>query len=179
MELWDQNVAPYGEELEALSNSTRADIVLDVVASTILLFEPPFDDFFPEPHRELVKSVLTLRAQAPASWWDDTAFAGDFLTQYDLLPDVPTRPAVGPFLMALVRLFEAPGGFLSADEALECLSSCYEAILVSQLTGRVTAEDEKQDPMCQQAIARQTVLVLRALESSRAITKCHRSRGVT
>ncbi|MFD7233179.1 hypothetical protein [Streptomyces sp. NPDC059881] len=116
LELWDQNVALYAEELEALGNSSRADLVLDVAASTIPLFEPPFDDFFPELHRELVKSVLTLRAQAPASWWDDTAFARDFLTRYDLLPDVPTRPAVGPFLMALVRLFEAPGGFLSADD---------------------------------------------------------------
>lgn len=162
MELWDRNVAPYGEELEALGSSTRAGLVLDVVASTIPLFEPPFDDFFPEPHRELVKSALTLRVQAPARWWDDTAFARDFLTRYDLLPDVPTRPAVGPFLSALVRLFEAPGGFLSADEALECLSSCYEAVLVSRLTGRVTVEDEKQDAVCRQAIARQTALVLRA-----------------
>lgn len=163
LELWDQDIAPYGEELEALDSSTRADLVLDVVASTIPLFEPPFDHFFPEPHFELVESVLALRAQAPASWWDDAAFARDFLARYDLLPDVPTRPAVGPFLIALVRLFEAPGGCLSADDALECLSSCYEAVLVSRLTGRVTVADEKQDPMCQQAIASQRGLVLRAL----------------
>ncbi|MBT2363763.1 hypothetical protein J7E88_00030 [Streptomyces sp. ISL-10] len=163
MELWDREIAPYGEELEALDSSTRADLVLDVVASTIPLFEPPFDDFFPEAHSELVKSVLALHAQAPASWWDDAAFARDFLARYDLLPDVPTRTAVGPFLIALVRLFEAPGGCLSADDALECLSSCYEAVLISQLTGRVTVEDEKQDPKCQQAIACQADLVLRAL----------------
>ncbi|MGW7276492.1 hypothetical protein ACWGH5_39100 [Streptomyces sp. NPDC054864] len=163
MELWDQDIAPYGEQLEALDSSTLADLVLDVVASAIPLFEPPFDHFFPQPHLELVKSVLALRAQAPASWWEDAAFARDFLARYDLLPGVPTRPAVGPFLMVLVRLFEAPGGCLSANQALECLSSCYEAVLVSQLTGRVTVADEKQNAKCQQAIAGQTSLVLRAL----------------
>ncbi|MFI6093190.1 hypothetical protein [Streptomyces sp. NPDC051218] len=163
MELWDHDIAPYGEQLEALDSSTLADLVLDVMASAIPLFEPPFDRFFPQRHLELVKSVLALRAQAPASWWDDAAFAQGFLARYDLLPDVPTRPAVGPFLMVLVRLFEAPDECLSADQALECLSSCYEAVLVSQLTGRVTVADERRNPKCQQAIARQTGLVLRAL----------------
>ncbi|MER6347685.1 hypothetical protein ACWC10_17090 [Streptomyces sp. NPDC001595] len=168
MELWDRDVEPYAARLEALGGGALADLVLDAPASTIPLFEPQYDDFFPAAHRELIRSALHARVRDPAGRRDDAEFARDFLSRYDVLPEVAVRPAVGPFMIALVRLFEggAPAASLSADDALECLSSCYEALLLSQASGRATIEDEERNRRCRQAIAVQTSLVLRALGST-------------
>lgn len=61
--------------------------------------------------------------------------------------------------MAMVRLFEAPANSLSVDDAMEILSSCYESVLMSHLTGRVTLEDEKNSRQCVAAIDRQIELI--------------------
>jgi hypothetical protein len=45
--------------------------------------------------------------------------------------------------------------------AREALSSCYEAILVSQLTGQVTVERERENEQCLRAIDLQLALIAR------------------
>jgi hypothetical protein len=72
---------------------------------------------------------------------------------------VPVRPAVGPFLTGLVRLFESLPEPVTADDALEILSSCYEAVLMSHLTGRVTLMDEEDSDRCRAAIEQQIRII--------------------
>lgn len=108
MDLWDQRVEPYEAALDGLSSEVLGNLALDVIEATPPLFGHSLDNFFPPSHAELIKSAFTLRRDHPEGWQSDSAFATEFLDRYDALPSVPVRPAVGPFVMALVRLFEAP-----------------------------------------------------------------------
>ncbi|MGW2046968.1 hypothetical protein ACWCPF_17560 [Streptomyces sp. NPDC001858] len=159
MELWDQRVEPYAERLEEARGAALCDLALDVVEATLPLFDPPFAVFFPPEHTALIQSAVDVRRSAPAAWWRDAGFAEGFLWQYDALPEVPVRPAVGPFLTALVRVFEALPEPLTADDTLEILSSCYEAVLMSHLTGRVTLEEEENSDRCRAAVAQQIRII--------------------
>lgn len=136
MELWDQKVEPCAERLEEAGGAVLCDLALDVVEATLPLFDPPFAVVFPAEAAALVQSAVDVRRSAPADWWRDAEFAEALLARYDALPEVPVRPAVGPFLATLVRLFETLPEPVTADDTLEILSSCYEAVLMSHLTGR-------------------------------------------
>lgn len=159
MELWDQKVEPYAERLDEAQGAVLCDLALDVVEATLPLFDPPFADFFPAEHAALIQSAVDVRRDAPADWWRDADFAEGFLGRYDALPEVPVRPAVGPFLTALVRLFESLPDPVTPDDALEILSSCYEAVLMSHLTGRVTLEDEEKSDRCRTAVEQQIRII--------------------
>ncbi|TQJ53641.1 hypothetical protein [Streptomyces sp. SLBN-115] len=159
MELWDQRVEPYAERLEEARGAVLCDLALDVVEATLPLFDPPFATFFPAEHAALIRSAVDVRRSSPAEWWRDTGFAEGFLARYDALPEVPVRPAVGPFMTATVRLFEALPEPLTADDAMEVLSSCYEAVLMSHLTGRVTLEDEENSDRCRAAVEQQIRII--------------------
>lgn len=161
MELWDQAIEPYAQRLQLLDNAALSNLVLDVVESTIPLFDPPFGDFFPTEYCDLIESAIAVRAGSPTDWQANAEFAESFLARYDELPEVAIRPAVGPFLMALVRIFEAPADSVSADDAMESMSSCYESVLMSQLTGRVTLKDEEDNERCRECVGQQVGLILR------------------
>ncbi|MFF1256010.1 MULTISPECIES: hypothetical protein [unclassified Streptomyces] len=159
MDLWDQRVEPYEAALDGLSSEVLGNLALDVIEATPPLFGHSLDNFFPPSHAELIKSAFTLRRDHPEGWQSDSAFATEFLDRYDALPSVPVRPAVGPFVMALVRLFEAPPRSITADDVMEIHSSCYEAVLMAHLTGRVTIEDELNSDQCVAAIDLQIRLI--------------------
>ncbi|MFI0443922.1 hypothetical protein ACH34W_00600 [Actinomadura sp. 6N118] len=132
---------------------------MDAIEETIPLLGSSLEEFFPPSRADLIKSALDLRSKDPASWQFDTDSAEEFLRRYDELPEEPIRPAVGPFLMALVRLFEAPPHAISSDDVMEVLYSCYESVLTSHLTGRVTLEDEQNSDRCVAAIAQQLRII--------------------
>ncbi len=159
MKLWDQKVEPYADRLEAAQGAVLCDLALDVVEATLPLFDPPFSEFFPEEHATLIQSAIDVRRSSSADWWRDGDFAEGFRAQYDALPQVPVRPAVGPFLTGLVRLFEALPEAVTADDTLEILSSCYEAVLMSHLTGRVTLWDEENSERCREAVEQQIRII--------------------
>ncbi|MCX5203132.1 hypothetical protein OG897_16960 [Streptomyces sp. NBC_00237] len=159
MELWDQQVEPYAQNLEGLEAVSLSNLSLDAIETTIPLIGPPFGEFFPPSHAALIELALELRRNNPTGWHSDSASAARFLARYDELPDVPVRPAVGPFFMALVRLFEGSGDALSPDDAMEILSSCYESVLMSHLAGNVTLDDERNSHQCVSAINEQIQLI--------------------
>lgn len=159
MELWDQRVEPYAHALEGLNNGALCNLALDVIEATIPLLGLPLDEFFPPDRAELIKSALELRSRSPKDWQVNSDFAMEMLTRYDELPEVSVRPAVGAYLMALVRLFEGPPSSVSADDVMEILSSCYESVLMSHLTGRVTIDDELDSDRCVAAISRQIGII--------------------
>lgn len=159
LELWDQKVEPYAQSLEKFKDTTLSNLAFDVIEATIPLIGPPFKEFFPPNHAALIEFAITFRRDRPTDWRLDSMVSAEFLARYEDLPDVPIRPAVGPFFMALVRLFETPVNSLSADGAMEILSSCYESVLMSHLTGRVTLEDERNSDRCISAIDRQIELI--------------------
>lgn len=140
MELWSQKIEPFAERLEKAPSGMLSDVALDVVEATIPLFDPPFAAFFPAEHAALIESAVDVRPGDPKGWWHDAGFAEGFLARYDALTEeVPVRPAVGPFLTALVRLFEA--------------------VLMSHLTGKVTLEDEENSDRCRLAIEQQIRII--------------------
>ncbi len=159
MELWDQKIEPYAQILESLEPRALSNLAFDVIEAELPLIGPPFEHFFPPDHAALIEFAIAFRRDHPTDWQFDSTTAATILTRYDELPDVPVRPAVGPFLMALVRLFEASVNSLSVDDTMEILSSCYESVLMSHLTGRVTLEDEKNSNQCIAAIDRQIDLI--------------------
>ncbi|MFE2877401.1 hypothetical protein ACFXG6_27290 [Streptomyces roseus] len=159
MELWDQKVEPYAQSLDKFDATTLSNLAFDAVEAAIDLIGPPFGDFFPPGHAALIESSITFRRDHPADWQFDSEFAANLLNRYDDLPDAPVRPAVGPFFMALVRIFEVSANSLSVDDVMEILSSCYESVLMSHLTGRVTLEDERNSDQCTTAIDRQIRLI--------------------
>ncbi|MFI8503505.1 hypothetical protein ACIGFK_34100 [Streptomyces sp. NPDC085524] len=163
MELWDQKMDSYTQSLERLESAELANIAFDAIEAMIPLLGLPLDEFFPPSRAALIESTLHFRHDRPADWHLDYEFAQNFLAKCDELPNVALRPAVGPFFMALVRLFEAPPRSASADDAMEILSSCYESVLMSQLTGRVTLEDERNSSPCVAAIDQQIKIIGAAL----------------
>ncbi|MFD3776360.1 hypothetical protein [Streptomyces sp. NPDC058612] len=159
MELWDQNVEPYAQRLERFEAATLHNLAFDAIEAAIPLIGPPFGEFFPSSHATLIEFAIRFRHENSGNWQFDSESASNILTRYDELPDVPVRPAVGPFFAALVRLFETPANSLSPDDAMEILSSCYEAVLMSHLTGRVTLKDEENSDQCTAAINQQIELI--------------------
>ncbi|MET4924772.1 hypothetical protein P3L51_20850 [Streptomyces sp. PSRA5] len=159
MELWDQEIEPYAQSLERLEAANLANLTFCVIEESIPLIGPPFGCYFPSDHAALIESVLAFRLDHLTDWRSDSEFAANFLARYDGLPDVAVRPAVGPFFMALVRIFEAFDHPMSADEAMEILSCCYESILMSHLTGRVTLKDEQNSDQCVAAIDSQVEII--------------------
>lgn len=159
MELWDQEVEPFAEVVESLDEAVLPDLALDVIESSIPLVAPSLRDFFPSGHVDLIGSVVAFRQAHAGDWWLDSEFGEGFLAKYDELPEVAIRPAVGPFMMALVRLFEGLTSSLSADDVMEILSSCYESVLLSHLSGLVTVEDERNSGRCVEEIDRQVRLI--------------------
>lgn len=65
--------------------------------------------------------------------------------------------------MAVVRLVGGVSEEMSVDEVMEILSACYEAILMSQLTGRVTLEMQQENERCRAAIDLRERLIARYL----------------
>jgi hypothetical protein len=61
--------------------------------------------------------------------------------------------------MAVQRLIEGVSGLIDADVTLEIMSACYEAILMSQLTGRVTVQMQEDNGPCRAAIQLQEDLI--------------------
>ncbi|WP_331757547.1 hypothetical protein OH736_45460 (plasmid) [Streptomyces sp. NBC_01650] len=171
MEFWRHTIEPYEGCLENLGSSLRASLALRVVIRTVPLFEPALEDCFPTEYVVLVESATSVPVGLLAQWPFDAAFAEGFLARYDALPDMDFAPMVGPFMMAMVRLFE---GFenLSANDTIEVLYSCYEAVLMSQLGGRITEDDERANARCSQAITLQREEILQYLRPRSAPPLC-------
>jgi hypothetical protein len=73
------------------------------------------------------------------------------------------RPGTGPFMVAVMRLIDGISDAMDVDETLEIMSACYEAILMSQLTGRVTVQMQEENERCRAAIDLQEQLISRYL----------------
>ncbi|HEY4457915.1 MAG TPA: hypothetical protein VGN81_26605 [Pseudonocardiaceae bacterium] len=161
MQLWDQVILPRADELSRLSRAELADLATSTIERTTGLFAPPFAEYFPPRAAELVTSATRDgRSTAPA-WQLDDAYLEQFTESLDAVQAIPMRPGCGPLTMAALSLVGGLAEALDQDTALEILSSCYEAILLSQLTGRVTLADEQQNEQCQRALAVQQDLISR------------------
>lgn len=161
MLLWDQVIDARAGEVRRLPRARLADLATSAIEGTVELFAVPFTDFCPPPVVELVTSATRdCRASAP-EWRLDEAYLARFTNSLDAVQGLPTRPGCGPMTMAALGLVEGVTGDFAPDGVLEVLSSCYEAILMSQLTGRVTIERERENGRCQQALALQQDLISR------------------
>jgi hypothetical protein len=157
--IWDEKVLPRAAELGHLGHDELANLALDCVELAMAMFSPPFGEYLPPSHVALVLSVLENRVLNPDDWQRRSACNGDFLARYDHLPPAPVKPSVGPFMMALVRLHEALDAGLDAEETMEIISSCREAVVVSELRGRASREDEASCVRCNRSIAGQSALI--------------------
>lgn len=161
MLLWDEVIRPRADELGRLSRAGLADLTTSVVEGTTGLFATPFAELCPPPVADLITSATRdCRACAP-EWRLDNAYLARFTDALDAVQGLPTRPGCGPLTMAALSLMEGVTGDFTAETAMEALSSCYEAIVMSQLTGRVTTDDERRDERCRRAIALQQDLIAR------------------
>jgi hypothetical protein len=104
-------------------------------------------------------AIEKCRDSAPA-WELENSIADGLFAQYDSLPEVPIRPGVGPFLSAASDLIEGFSGTMGGQAAVEILSSCYEAVMLSQLTGVLTVQMQEENSQCRRAIELQKELLL-------------------
>ncbi|NRQ35655.1 hypothetical protein HII36_28030 [Nonomuraea sp. NN258] len=161
--LWDDVIERHAEDLESLTEAELRGLALDIVQATLPLFEPPFPEYFPADRAELVRSAVREVRDLPPGGRPAASFVEDWHERFDTLPHTPIRPGAGPFTMAALRLVDAAAEGMSADEALEIASACYESILVSRLTGRVTREKEEGDARCREAVRVQEEIIGRYL----------------
>jgi hypothetical protein len=159
--LWDHVVSPHADALDRLSRADLGELTVSAIDGTVDLFDPPFAEYFPPEAAQLVTSATRdCRASAP-EWRLDETYLTRFTDRLDAVQDLPLRPGCGPLTMATLSLVDGAVGDLTPEVAREALSSCYEAILVSQLTGRVTVERERENERCQRAVALQLTLIAR------------------
>ncbi|WP_156960636.1 hypothetical protein [Amycolatopsis taiwanensis] len=159
--LWDQVIDARADEVRRLSRVQLAELATGAIEGTVELFAVPFAEFCPPPVVELVTSATRdCRASAP-EWRLAEAYLARFTDALDAVQGLPMRPGCGPLTMATLGLVESVTGDFEPDEVLEVLSSCYEAIVMSQLTGRVTIERERENEQCRRALALQQDLISR------------------
>ncbi|ALG08339.1 hypothetical protein [Kibdelosporangium phytohabitans] len=159
--LWDHVVKPRAGALDALSRADLGELTVSAIDGTTALFDPPFAEYFPPEAAALITSASQdCRASAP-QWRLDEAYLTGFTDALDALQTVPMRPGCGPLTMAALSLVDGVVGDLTPEIAREALSSCYEAVLLSQLTGRVTTEQERENERCRRAIELQLALIAR------------------
>ncbi|GAA2193742.1 hypothetical protein GCM10009848_54960 [Micromonospora lupini] len=157
--LWDNIIEGHAAELSQMSRSELCELSVRGVEGTVPLFDPPFVEYFPPATAGLIDSTLASCRSAAPLWRLESHLVSDFYASCDSLPSVPVRPGVGPFLMALTRLVRGIAETMDADVALEILSACYESILLSQLTGRVTVEMQENNEMCRRVVRFQEELI--------------------
>ncbi|MFM9610090.1 hypothetical protein [Streptomyces niveiscabiei] len=163
--LWDHVVERHEGALGQLEHAKLCGLAVSVIESTERLFEPPFVEFFPPATADLILSATAHARDSSPEWRLGRDFVDEFFRLYDSLPEVAIRPGTGPFVMAAVRLVGGMSEGMSADEVLEILSACYEAILMSQLTGRVTLEMQQENERCRAAIDVQERLIAQYLNT--------------
>jgi hypothetical protein len=157
--LWDHTIEGHAAEIGHLGRAELCEIATRTIESTMELFQPPFSEYFPDKARELVEYGVDRCKETMPAWHLEEGVASDFYSRFDSLPKLPIRPGVGPFLMAVQRLVEGAAGVVDIEVALEIMSACYEAILVSQLTGRVTTQMQEENEPCCNAIRIQENLI--------------------
>ncbi|WP_157856157.1 hypothetical protein [Actinacidiphila yeochonensis] len=163
--LWDHVIERHAGALDRLDRAKLCGLAVDVIESTEHLFNPPFAEFFPPATAELILSTMVHIRDTSPDWRLSREYADEFFASHDSLPEVAVRPGVGPFVMAVVRLVGGLSEKMTADEVLEILSACYEAILMSQLTGRVTLEMQQGNERCRAAIDLQERLTAQYLRT--------------
>ncbi|GAB2515033.1 hypothetical protein [Nocardia heshunensis] len=155
MNLWNQLVEPQTAVVDSLSRAERAELATRTIESTSTLFDPSFTEYFPPEVAQLITSATQdFRASAP-EWLLPEAYTARFTTAFDAIQDIAMRPGCGPLTVAVLDLVHGLTGELETDTVQEVLFSCYDAILVSQLTGLVTLEKEQNNGQCQRAITLQ------------------------
>ena len=161
MELWDRDVDERAEAaVSALVEGQLFSIAMDVIERTVPIFDPPFPEFFPPVARVLIESTIRqCRSVLPDGRLSEPEVERYFEVQ-EQIDSIATRPGVGPYLVAIGRVVESLGsGSIDADEVLEVMSSCYESIVMSNITGRESIEKELASPPCVAAIGMQLELV--------------------
>ena len=159
--LWDHVVQPRAGALDGLARADLGELTVRAIDGTTELFDPPFAEYFPPEAADLVTSATRdCRASAPR-WRLDEPYLTGFTDRLDAVQGLPMRPGCGPLTMATLSLVDGVVGDLTPEVAREALSSCYEAVLVSQLTGRVTIEQERANERCQRAVELQLALITR------------------
>nr|WP_042194760.1 hypothetical protein [Kibdelosporangium sp. MJ126-NF4]CEL21533.1 hypothetical protein [Kibdelosporangium sp. MJ126-NF4]CTQ95900.1 hypothetical protein [Kibdelosporangium sp. MJ126-NF4] len=159
--LWDHVVKPRTQALNGLSRAALGELTVSTINGTTDLFAPPFAEYFPPEAAQLVTSATRDCLASAPEWRLDESYLNRFTDGLDAVQSLPMRPGCGPLTMATLSLVDGVVGDLTPEIACEALSSCYEAILVSQLTGRVTIEQERENERCQRAIELQLALVAR------------------
>jgi hypothetical protein len=157
--LWNQLVEPRTAVVDSLSRGDRAELAISTIEGTSNLFVPSFAEYFPpEVARLVTAATRDLRAFAP-EWQLPQAYPSQFTAAFDAIQDIPMRPGCGPLAMAVLDLVHGLAGKLEQATVEEVLFSCYDAILVSQLTGLVTLEQERDNDRCRRAVDLQLGLI--------------------
>lgn len=159
--LWDHVVRPRADALDGLARAELGELTVSAINGTTELFDPPFTEYFPPEAAGLVMSATRDCAASAPRWRLDETYLTGFTDALDAVQDLPMRPGCGPLTMAALSLVDGVVGDLTPEIAREALSSCYEAVLASQLTGRVTVERERANEWCLRAIDLQLALVTR------------------
>jgi hypothetical protein len=123
------------------------------------LFEPAFSGYFPSDISGLIFSALEYVKSFGLDGRLGSDFRDEFQKRVDALPEIQTRPGVAPFLAAVEYLVNGMSDEMTVDVLLEIMSACYEAILVSQLTGLLTLGMQEENKQCREAIAVQQRLI--------------------
>jgi hypothetical protein len=157
--LWDHVILGRLPDLQRLDRSRLGELSIRSVEGTLSLFEPPFQEYFPPATAMVVQAGLVACRAAAPTWHLDRVVAEAFYDRSDNLPRVPIRPGVGPFVTAVNRLVEAFAGVLDENVAMEIMSSCYESVMLSQLSGRITIDMQRENSACQNVLQLQDDLI--------------------
>jgi hypothetical protein len=152
--LWTQSIEPLTPVLDDRSHADLAALATQAIEGTYALFAP---DYFP-PSVALLITSATQDSRA-AEWRLSLEYVGEFTAALDAVQDIPMRPGCGPLTMAVLGLVHGLAGELDSAGVQEILFSCYDSVLVSELTGLVTLAKEEANAQCLRAIAFQRDLI--------------------
>lgn len=159
MQLWDQTIEGQADVVASLPVEALYPLAFAVIEQTIPIFDPPFEEFFPEVVREVIESTLAkIREAEPGFRFQRYDVEADF-AERDSIGAVSLIPGTGAFLVAIGRLVEAMVGTIDSDDVLEIMSACYEAIVMSSLSGKESLDKEMNSERCVAAIRMQQRLI--------------------
>jgi hypothetical protein len=160
MYLWDYEMGPMKERIDALGGIPRLKIAVNALSWTMSTMNPPIEN---AEVVQFVNDVLEYCGNALRQGDAGPEFIEELDERHDaLLDEEIAEPGVDSILAAVSGCFGYEEAELRTQAVYDLLSSCYEAILLRIAPGLVTIEFERESARCNEVIEFQKNLVLQA-----------------
>ena len=137
MTAWEIESRSWGELIQPLSSHAMRVLCLDAIGLCLASLRPSPEEALGARSASLARRGLDLLRQA-----DDSSRAqpdGEFLDSLRALREGDHSPVVASIVAALAEYAGALSAGLDASNVVVVMSACYEAVLHSERTPRVTA----------------------------------------